>query len=210
MIIMKLFSITHRIFAGALLIALGTLASCKKLIEIPINPPTQIIREQVFIDSATTMTAVAGVYSYTPGGHGIPYSDGVLTAVTALSGHEVSSIDGEKTQFFNYNVNPLNVDLKSLWADPYSEIYQVNDILERITNNNNLSGSFVKQITGEMKVVRAFVYFNLLNLFGGVPLVTNTDYKTNAQLPRATVLEIYAQIIMDLDDAMSKLSVNYS
>jgi hypothetical protein len=209
MIIMKLFSITHRIFAGALLIALGTLASCKKLIEIPINPPTQIIRDQVFTDSATTMTAVAGVYSYTPGGRGIPYSDGVFNVVTALSAREVSSADGEKTQFFNYSVNPLNVDLKSLWADPYAEIYQVNDILERITNNNNLSVSFVKQITGEMKVVRAFVYFNLLNLFGGVPLITSTDYKTNAQLPRATASEIYAQIMMDLNDAMAKLTVNY-
>lgn len=209
MIIMKLFSITHKIFAAALLVALGTLASCKKLIEIPVNPPTQIIRDQVFADSATTMTAVAGVYSQTPGGHGIPYNDGIFTVVTALSAHEVSTGDGDRPQFFKYNLNPINVDLKSLWITPYSEIYQVNDVLAGITNNNNLSGSFIKQITGEMKVVRAFVYFNLLNLFGGVPLVTTTDYKTSAQLSRATAPETYAQVISDLSDAMVKLTGSY-
>jgi hypothetical protein len=29
-----------------------------------------------------------------------------------------------------------------------------------------------------MKVVRALYYFNMVNLFGGVPLVTSTDYNT--------------------------------
>lgn len=206
---MKLLSNTYTIFAGALLVASGSLVSCKKLIEIPVNPPTQIIRDQVFADSATTITAVAGVYSSTPGGHGIPYNDGIFTVATALSGHEVSSTDGEGAQFFKYTLNPVNGYVSSLWTAPYSEIYQVNDVLAGITDNSNLSASFVKQITGEMKVVRALCYFNMVNLFGGVPLVTTTDYKTNAQLARATAPAVYAQILADLNDAVKKLTVIY-
>lgn len=194
-----------------MLIAFSTLASCKKLIEIPVNPPTQITRQQVFADSATTLTAVAGVYSFTPGGSGIPYQDGQLTIATALSGHEVSYTAGygDLAQFYNYNIIPINDEIPALWTAPYTEIYQINDILAGITNNSNLSASLVKQLTGEMKVVRAFCYFNMVNLFGGVPLVTTTDYTTNAQLPRSTAAAVYTQILADLNDAVKKLPVTY-
>lgn len=197
--------------AGGLLIALSTLASCKKLIEIPPNPPTNITRQQVFADSATAISAVAGVYSLTPGGGGIPYQDGVFTFVTSLSGHEVAYASGygDYTQFFSYSVTPVNSEINALWTAPYVEIYQVNDILANIKGNSNLSPAFIKQITGEMEVVRAFCYFNLTNLFGGVPLVTTTDYTTNARLPRATQTAIYTQILTDLNDADKKLPVTY-
>jgi len=199
----------NKILAVGLLLAFGTLAGCKKLIEIPANPPTQITRGQVFTDSATTISAVAGVYSYTPGGSGIPYSDGFFTLATAISGHEVSGGYDDQAQFFNYTLTAFNSSLPLLWKAPYTEIYQINDVLAGITNNGNLSPSLIKQITGEMKVVRAFCYFNMVNLFGGVPLVTTTDYKTNAQLPRASVDAVYTQILTDLDDAVKKLPVTY-
>ncbi len=207
----KIFSYKNNILTCGFLIALSTLISCKKLIEIPVNPPTQITRQQVFADSATTISAVAGVYSYTPGGHGIPYNDGLFTASTSLSGHEVAyaNSNGDNAQFYNYTVTPINEEITALWTAPYSEIYQINDVLAGITDNSNLSPSFVKQITGEMKVVRAFCYFNMVNLFGGVPLVTTTDYKTNAQSPRASAAEVYAQISTDLNDAVKILPTTY-
>ena len=196
--------------AGGLLIALSTLVSCKKLIEIPPNPPTQITRQQAFGDSSTAISAVAGVYSYTPGG-GIPYSDGIFTLTTSLSGHEVffTGSYGDEAQFSSYTITPINTEVASLWSAPYSAIYQVNDVLGGITNNSNLSASFVKQITGEMKVVRAFYYFNMVNLFGGVPLVTTTDYTISAQLPKASAAAVYTQILTDLNDAVKKLPVTY-
>jgi len=208
----KLFSHTNKIFAGGLLIALGAFTSCKKLIAIPPSPPTNITRDQVFADSATAMTAVAGVYSFTPGGGGIPYQDGNFTFSTSLSAHEIvntSGSYGDYGQFYNYNVTPLNEEINGLWTAPYTEIYQVNDILENIKDNSHLSASFIKQITGEMEVVRAFCYFNLTNLFGNVPLVTTTDYATNATSPRVPVAEIYKQIEADLNDAVKKLPSTY-
>jgi hypothetical protein len=60
-----------------------------------------------------------------------------------------------------------------------------------------------------MKVVRALYYFNMVNLFGGVPLVTSTDYNTTAHLPRDSVAAIYSQIIADLNDATGNLPASY-
>lgn len=209
----KLFSYKNKILACGLLIAIGTLVSCKKLIEIPPNPPTQITRQQVFADSATAISAVAGVYTYTPNRNqnGIPYCDGYFDITTALSGHEVSFTGGygDVAQFYSYTLVSQNAELNQLWTAPYAAIYQVNDVLAGITGNSNLSASFVKQVTGEMKVVRAFYYFNMVNLFGGVPLVTTTDYTISAQLPRASVAAIYTQVLTDLNDAVKKLPAAY-
>jgi hypothetical protein len=206
---MKLLSF-YKIRAGGLLIAISALVSCKKLIEVPSNPPTLITRQEQYTDSATTMSAVAGVYSYTLGSGGIPYSDGMLTISTSLSANEISnSTGGDETEFSGYTLTPLNGEVGSLWGNPYQSVYQVNDVLAGISNNKNLSASFVKQITGEMEVTRAFYYFYTVNLFGGVPLVTSTDYATNAQLPRATASVIYTQILADLGDAIKKLPASY-
>ena len=211
MIMKTIFCNKYTIRLGGLLIAFSTLISCKKLIEIPGNPPTAVTRQQIFADSATAISAVAGVYSLTPGGGGIPYRDGVFTVVTALSGHEVAytNSSGDYAQFYNYTVTPVNEEINPLWTAHYAEIYQINDILAGITGNNALSPSFIKQITGEMEFVRAFCYFNMVNLFGGVPLVTTTDYKTNARLPRSTAAAVYTQILTDLNDAAKKLPEAY-
>lgn len=206
-----IFSNKNIIRASALLFTLSTFISCKKLIEIPDNPPTAVTREQIFADSTTALSAVVGVYSLTPGGAGIPYRDGSFTVATSLSGHEIAYTgnSGDYTQFYSYALTPVNEDINRLWIAHYAEIYQVNDVLAGITGNSALSASFIKQITGEMKFVRAFCYFNLVNLFGGVPLVTTTDYRTNARLPRATATAVYTQILTDLNDAVKKLPETY-
>ena len=210
----KIFSNKNKVLAGGFLIAFSTLVSCKKLIEIPPNPPTSITRQQAFADSATAISAVAGVYSYTPSQNqqGVPYEDGFFTITTALSGHEVSytGSSGDFAQFFSYTLTPQNAELNQLWTTPYAAIYQVNDVLSGITNNSALSAPLIKQLTGEMEVVRAFYYFNMLNLFGGVPIVTTTDYNISAQLPRATVAAVYTQVLTDLNDATKKLTAAYA
>lgn len=199
----------NRILAGLVLIGISTLVSCKKLIEIPANPPTAISREGQFADSTTTMSAVASVYTYNQG-QGFAYSDANLTISTGLSADELSStLNSDVQEFYNYNVTPVNYLAISLWSNPYKNIYSVNDILNGITNNTHLSASFIKQITGEMKMVRAFHYFTMVNLFGGVPLITSTDYTTTANIARATLPEVYAQISADLNDAVHKLPASY-
>lgn len=209
----KLFPYKNKILAGGLLIALSAFVSCKKLIEIPANPPTNITRQEAFADSATAISAVAGVYSLTPSANnnGIPYFDGYFDATTALLAHEVSytSSYGDEAQFYSYTLTPQNGEINALWAAPYAEIYQVNDILANIKNNSNLSASLVKQLTAEMEVVRAFVYFYHVDLFGNVPLVTTTDYATNAQLPQVAPSAVYARILTDLNDAEKKLPTTY-
>jgi hypothetical protein len=208
MIMKKIFFTINRTAIGLVFVAVS-FASCKKLIAIPANPPSSITQKEQFADSSTAITAVVGVYAYTSV-NGFAYSDARLTYITGLSSDELSYAQtDDNQQFYSYTLTPLNSGIASLWSYPYQSMYQINSVLNGVTNNSGLSASFQKQITGEMEVVRALYYFNLVNLYGGVPLATTTDYNITAHLPRATADTIYKQVITDLTDAGKKLTAAY-
>jgi len=192
------------------LLAVGlTMNSCKKLIEIPANPPSSITREQQFADSLTAMSAVAGVYTYNAG-KGFAFSDGRLTYTTGLSADELSyTQENDNQQFYSFTLDPLNSGVSSLWTYAYQSIYQVNDVLDGIQHNKQLSLSFQKRIGGEMRVLRALYYFNLVNLFGEVPLVTSIDYTKTYRIPRTELEPLYAFILEELSEAKKDLKESY-
>ncbi|MBN9385823.1 MAG: RagB/SusD family nutrient uptake outer membrane protein [Chitinophagaceae bacterium] len=206
---MRIRTFLYNIGAGSLLL-MGI--SCKKLIGIPPNPPTQITEAQQFSDSLTAMSAVAGVYTFTALGKGFTYNDGQLSWITGVSGDELiytSSGNAGAKAFFDNGVTPINDELNSLWSGPYTGIYPVNVILERMASSTALSASFRKQVTAEMKVVRALYYFNLVNLFGPAPIVTASNYKVNAFLSRSSVDSVYDQVLSDLTESMQALTPDY-
>ena len=186
--------------------------ACKKLIEIPGNPPTEISGKQQFADSATVMTAMAGVYSYTSSGVGFTYNDAYLTLATGLSSDELSSTnvsDAAFQEFYGYGLTANNTNVATLWSAPYTGVYPVNAILEGIAGNPAISETLRTELTGELKVVRALYYFNLVNLFNAVPLVTSSDYAANTRIPRTSADSIYAQVLKDLTEAEQALTADY-
>jgi hypothetical protein len=196
----------------ALLLAVGGMSSCKRLIEIPGSPPTQITTSQQFKDSASILSALAGVYNYVTYGTGFTFNSALLTRCTGLSSDEISISDitqADLQAFFGYGLTPINSANSSLWSAPYTGVYPVNVILEQVASNKTLSTPFRTQLNGELKVVRALYYFYLVNLYGGVPVVTSSDYNTTARIPRASVDSVYAQIMDDLNDAKQDLTANY-
>jgi len=67
------------------------------------------------------------------------------------------------------------------------------------------------QLTGEVRFLRGYLYFNLVRMFGGVPLVLRVPIDANDAnndpvfQTRATVSEVYASIIEDLTFAVANL-----
>jgi hypothetical protein len=188
------------------------LTACKKLITIPANPPTEIAQTEQFADSATTMTAMADIYSYPSNGtNQFTFNDGLLSLCTGLSSDELNVSTGSSVtlQFYEYGLTPLNAYITNLWGDPYSALYPVNAALSGIAASSGLTASLKTQLTGELEVVRALYNFDLVNLFGAVPLVTTTNYTTTSKLGRSAVDSIYTQIMTDLTAAQQVLPVTY-
>ena len=199
---------------AGLLILSGAATSCKRLVEIPGNPPTQITAAQQFADSASAMAAVAGVYTYannSGGGTNFSFNDGYLSLCTGLSSDELSPTVSysDLNAFYSNNLAPLNSYVLLLWTSPYTGVYPVNTILTQVPISPGLSVSFKKQIVAEMKVLRALYHFDLVNLFGDVPLITSTDYKINSHIGRTPTDSVYDQILRDLTDATQDLQANY-
>ena len=90
--------------------------------------------------------------------------------------------------------------MKPLWQQRYAGINRANNALESIDNVTNwTSETTKKQYLCEIYFLRAWYYFNLAQVFNGVPLVLSTVPKN---LPRSTADEVYAQIASDLKNAI--------
>jgi hypothetical protein len=185
--------------------------SCKKFVDIP-PPKNQITNVAVFADSANATAAVLGIYVNIMQAISLNMGSGGLTVYTGLSSDELYSTtnDINEKEFYNNNISVTNnINASNFWSNAYAIIYQANACLEGLEVAKSLSLSAKKQLQGEAKFIRSFVYFNLINLYGDVPLVTSTDYHKNQKLARLSVPACFEQIIADLMDAQGLLSPNY-
>ncbi len=105
---------------------------------------------------------------------------------------------------YNGNLNP--------WAKNYRYIKDANTFFERITAVPNLSTEQRNQLTGEMKFLRAFRYFDLVRNYGAVPLITQTFTLDSdfGQVSRNTVGECVQFIVKEADEAAALLPVSYA
>ncbi|MGZ3853207.1 MAG: RagB/SusD family nutrient uptake outer membrane protein [Flavisolibacter sp.] len=91
------------------------------------------------------------------------------------------------------------------WNTGYNRIRDVNYLLSKATEYSNQTA--IAQYIAEAKFFRAYVYFDLLQQYGGVPIIT-TPLSVNSpelQSPRNTRDEVVDFIVKDLEDAIAVL-----
>jgi hypothetical protein len=102
--------------------------------------------------------------------------------------------------------------IANTYRDFYEGITRSNYVLDNISRIQYNSDSIKNIRIGEAKFFRAFHYFNLVRLFGDVPIVlkvlTEPDANTAQVYPRKPVSEVYSQVIIpDALDAIAKLPI---
>jgi hypothetical protein len=97
--------------------------------------------------------------------------------------------------------NPNNDNLTSIWKWCYEGINRANYLEE---NKDKLEFDTKAALYGEVYFLRAYYYFELVKFFGGVPIFTETRLTAgdSGTLQRATAAEVYAQIEVDLKNAI--------
>jgi hypothetical protein len=106
----------------------------------------------------------------------------------------------------DFTDNPTNSYSNAVYFHCYTGISRANIVIQRIADVA-LSPEAKADIDGQAKFIRAWNYFKLVRLFGGVSLFLKEVTKADeAFLPRATVEEVYAQIIADAKDAVAELT----
>lgn len=189
------------------------ISSCKRTLEI--DPPVNsITTTETFADSSTSTSAVLAIYAAFRQSTGqIHFGNGAITFYCGSSSDELVPFNsvGDKNQFYANNLTYANGDLYQLfWIYAYSFLYQENACLEGLTASKSITTSLRRQLIGEVKFLRAFTYFYLINLFGDVPYVTSSNWETNKLIARSSARDIYPKLISDLIDAKNSLRSDFS
>ncbi|TDN94961.1 RagB/SusD domain-containing protein [Salegentibacter sp. 24] len=186
--------------------------SCEDFLEVE-TPNHKIVSETVFNSDETAISAMDGIYNqlFRASSFG-GVRETSVHILAGLSSDELMAIrptNLELLEFYQNDVQPANTRNHSLWSSAYNVIYMTNSLIEGIETSGNIGEELGNNLKGEAKFVRAFTYFNLINLYGEVPLVLTTDYRENALVSRVSKEEIYDQILVDLYEASELLSVKY-
>jgi starch-binding outer membrane protein, SusD/RagB family len=193
---------------------------CRKLVDIE-PPVTSISDQNVFETDNTAISVLTGLYSRISQ-TGLTGTSGLafISKKAGLSADELSLWSGANVNDVAYysnslaqnepnSVSAITAAGHEVWTNCYSYIFTCNSAIQGLFDSNTLTPSIKQQLLGEARFIRAFLYFYLINFYGDVPLIVNTDYEENRLLPRTSKSEIYQFIIAELKEAETLLSPSY-
>lgn len=176
------------------LISLLTI-SCQKLDEKPFS---SLSVANLYQNEADVDRAILGIYDPQQN----PFFDfDLMLLTTAPSEHAVvrfkESYQGKYSSFSSDANDPA---INDIWTQMYLGINRANTVIDNV-KRAGLEQSIENEKIAECKFMRAYYYFHLVRLFGGVPLhlTETTDFSDEAlKKPRNTIEEVYNTILDDL------------
>lgn len=194
---------------ASLLVFALLFTSCQKWVDY--NPHDDYkITELDYLKTETDYRTMA-ISVYTPIqwlNQTVPVGD--IASDNAVSGGENASDVLSLQQIDDYTTTPVNSTLEELWRASYEGINRANYMHNY--KAKNLAGETVSfagkdALYGEIYFLRAYYYFNLVKIFGDVPLFTESrlglaDSKSLKRSPKA---DVYKQIELDLNTAIASL-----
>ena len=141
------------------------------------------------------------------------YSD-IYLFTEVRSDNATIPISGSVTtqdEFDRFYISSTNPEIDAMWENLYQGVARCNVVIDRIPSiemNESLKSRYV----GEVKFLRALMYFHLVRIYGEVPLVTRevTSVEEGYTHSRVAETEIYNQIMSDLADAKQALPIAYA
>jgi len=197
---MKRLFVKASIGAAGLVALLVPLQGCTDLNE---TPPSLISTSNFFTNEAEVLAALAGVYAQlrTTAPEGSLYDVNVVTTdevVVPIRGPDWND-NGQWIDLHNMTWTPTGIAtsnfFNNVWNNPYAGIARANLFLSAVQNTifpNKAS------IVAEVRALRAFYYYLLMDFFGGVPIVTTTELGKH---PRNTRREVFDFIEKELIEA---------
>lgn len=96
---------------------------------------------------------------------------------------------------------------REIWQHHYQAIFRANQVIARVPGIA-MDAVLRDQTVGEAKFIRALLYFNLVTLYGNVPLITAPPLPTDRPATAAPAT-VWAQIEQDLTEARAVLPQSY-
>lgn len=198
---------------GLLGLASSTLVSCNDWLSE--QAPGTTTLDDFFTSGETAVQIVTGAYvplmwEYSSRDTYCPewfISD--VASDDALKGGQSLSDMSEAYDIENFKTVASNTLVRGFYRAQFYGVSRCNMALKYVPDvaeDETMDASMKKRLIAEAKFLRAYYYFKLLRVFGGVPKVdapieSSDDWKQ----PRASADEIYAFILQDLEEAKADL-----
>jgi hypothetical protein len=195
-----------------LLAIVSSLASCDSNLD-KVNPNSGTV-DNYYKTASDLTSAVNGVYAV--------LQDQTMVSrewffTEDLRGDDMATggpqLETPRFQLLIGTLDPSNFVINSFWQGCFATIHRANAIIEKapgITTTNAADSAQIARVVGEAKFLRAWSYFELVSLWGGVPIYTEYVKTLDGAKPRASVADVYTSIIGNLTDAIAVLPLSYS
>ena len=105
---------------------------------------------------------------------------------------------------FTYTVSDEGV--RGYWIGQWQAINSCNQVITNVPKID-MDSALRTRLVAEAKMLRAYIYFNLVRIYGGVPIFDGLQ--SNYKIPRNSLEEVYKFIISDLTSAADILPQTY-
>ena len=179
------------------------------------TPTSGVTSGSYFTDADEVGTAVINMYDGIQGvnststndNHAIMY-EFYITEMRSDNTRTKSS-EGEAAQFEDYSITATNGIVSDYYASFYNIVFRANTVLDNLGVVEDAAVAAAYE--GEAKFVRAYAYFNLVRLYGDIPLVDRSlsPSEIDVQYTRVATASIYNLIVSDLQTAAANLDNSY-
>ncbi|RDV17251.1 RagB/SusD family nutrient uptake outer membrane protein [Pontibacter diazotrophicus] len=179
------------------------LVSCEK--ELDQAPLSDASAANFYRDAADFEQAVNGIYAQLR-----PYPDRHfnLSEVRSDNMYATTEIGVREHEPINNFVNTLETNslVISAWNENFNGIMRANTVLDRLNASVVPDDAQRNRFEGEARFLRALYYFDLVRLYGKVPVYDASVSPAEAlEVPRSPVAEVYSLIVSDLNTAIEML-----
>jgi len=188
---------------------LAIFSSCTKFLTEDLQG--QFSSENFYQSEGQALLAINGAYqaiTFTTPNNLIWVFGDVASDDAVKGGHEGDQAN--ITFIDQFTANSSNGVISNYWSFAYEAITRANNVIAYVPAVT-MDAGLKSRIIGEAKFIRAYSYFNLVNIFGRVPLkLLPPTTQVAIHVPLSDISDIYAQIQTDLSDAAAVLPVSYT
>ncbi|MCC6288306.1 MAG: RagB/SusD family nutrient uptake outer membrane protein [Chitinophagaceae bacterium] len=194
------------------LLGLLPFISCEKFLDD--KPQTALTTGNAYSTANDIENALSGCYNAFYGSDYYQWENVMLSDVRSDNAYPGGNNEESFYDYDRFILPATNTHSYAHWKMFYGAIARCNILLTKIAEVTDaaLTEERRKQIIGEASFLRAFHYYQLVKLYGGVPieLESNTADPEKTRKPRSTEKEVYDQIVKDLETALENLPDHFN
>ncbi|MFT3822648.1 MAG: RagB/SusD family nutrient uptake outer membrane protein [Chitinophagaceae bacterium] len=182
--------------------------ACNRKIEL--DPITNIVENNFYKNETDCLQGLAAAYNVllwdAPQNQNAPFQliSEVLADHCFAGGASATDVPG----IVNIDrgiVKPTDLAPQALWYKYYNGIYRCNILFDKIPNATFTTPGAKERFIAEAKFLRAYYYFDLVRLFGNVPLILKSLAPSEYNQTQSTPADVYTQIVKDLTESIEVL-----